>query len=61
MTASTATPKKKEEKSKEDKINEIIADGATTVIRQDGGGLQVRKILSRNKSQEINYMSQLYL
>jgi len=31
MTASTASPKKKEEKSKEDKINEIMADGATTV------------------------------
>ena len=30
MTASTASPKKKEEKSKEDKINEIMADGATT-------------------------------
>ena len=30
MTA-TASPRKKEEKSKEDKINEIMADGATTV------------------------------
>ena len=31
MTASTASPKKKEDKTKEDKINEIMADGATTV------------------------------
>ena len=30
MTAA-ASPRKKEEKSKEDKINEIMADGATTV------------------------------
>jgi len=31
MTAAATTPKKKEEKSKEEKINEIMADGATTV------------------------------
>ena len=31
MTASTASPKKKEAMSQEDNINEIMADGATTV------------------------------
>ena len=31
MTVAAASPRKKEEKTKEDKINEIMADGATAV------------------------------